>query len=110
MSYKITGPREAMPKALISAGSPSNPPATHAPHQTLDVTGPWKLTPDGATCLQMNLRRLVLGSNFRKPQNKIQTPPKLERLIKMIDNKQWPTLPADIKHWTRQYHPMRNVK
>ena len=81
MSDKITGPSDAMPKGLISAGSPSNPPVTHSLHQTLDVTGPWKLTPEGATCLQMNLRRLMLGSNFRKPQNKIQNPAQAGTLV-----------------------------
>ncbi|MEW8335297.1 MAG: hypothetical protein AB2558_11455 [Candidatus Thiodiazotropha sp.] len=33
----------------------------------------------------------MLGTIFRKAQNKIQVPAKLERLIKMIDKEQWPT-------------------
>jgi type I restriction enzyme M protein len=37
------------------------------------------------------------GTIFRKSQNKIQDPAKLERLIKMIDKEQWSTLPADVK-------------
>ncbi|MEW8467458.1 MAG: type I restriction-modification system subunit M N-terminal domain-containing protein, partial [Candidatus Thiodiazotropha sp.] len=39
----------------------------------------------------------TLGTIFRKSQNKIQDPAKLERLIKMIDKEQWSTLPADVK-------------
>lgn len=39
----------------------------------------------------------MLGTIFRKSQNKIQDPAKLERLIKMIDKEQWSTLPADVK-------------
>ena len=39
----------------------------------------------------------MLGTIFRKAQNKIQDPAKLERLIKMIDKEQWSTLPADVK-------------
>jgi type I restriction enzyme M protein len=39
----------------------------------------------------------MLGTIFRKAQDKIQDPAKLERLIKMIDKEQWPTLPADVK-------------
>lgn len=39
----------------------------------------------------------TLGTIFRKAQNKIQDPAKLERLIKMIDKEQWSTLPSDVK-------------
>ncbi len=39
----------------------------------------------------------TLGTIFRKAQNKIQDPAKLERLIKMIDKEQWSTLSADVK-------------
>lgn len=39
----------------------------------------------------------MLGTIFRKAQNKIQDPAKLERLIKLIDKEQWSTLPADVK-------------
>jgi type I restriction enzyme M protein len=39
----------------------------------------------------------MLGTIFRKAQNKIQDPAKLERLIKMIDKEQWSSLPADVK-------------
>ncbi|MBI3187271.1 MAG: SAM-dependent DNA methyltransferase [Gammaproteobacteria bacterium] len=39
----------------------------------------------------------MLGTIFRKAQNKIQDPAKLERLIKMIEKEQWSTLPADVK-------------
>ncbi|MES9853999.1 MAG: hypothetical protein ABW170_19470 [Candidatus Thiodiazotropha sp. L084R] len=39
----------------------------------------------------------TLGTIFRKAQNKIQDPAKLERLIKMIDKEQRSTLPADVK-------------
>lgn len=39
----------------------------------------------------------MLGTIFRKAQNKIQDPAKLERLIKMIDKEKWSTLPADVK-------------
>jgi type I restriction enzyme M protein len=39
----------------------------------------------------------MLGTIFRKAQNKIQDPAKLERLIKLIDKEEWSTLPADIK-------------
>ena len=38
----------------------------------------------------------MLGTIFRKAQNKIQDPAKLERLIKMIDKEQWSTLPAEL--------------
>lgn len=41
----------------------------------------------------------MLGTIFRKAQNKIQDPAKLERLIKMIDKEQWPT-----------FRKMQNVK
>ena len=39
----------------------------------------------------------MLGTIFRKAQNKITDPAKLERLIKMIGKEQWSTLPADVK-------------
>ena len=39
----------------------------------------------------------MLGTIFRKAQNKIQDPAKLECLIKMIDKEQWSILPADVK-------------
>jgi len=39
----------------------------------------------------------MLGTIFRKAQNKIQDPAKLERLIKMIDKESWATLPVDVK-------------
>ncbi|KUJ73043.1 class I SAM-dependent DNA methyltransferase [Thiomicrospira sp. WB1] len=39
----------------------------------------------------------MLGTIFRKAQNKIQDPAKLERLIKMIDKESWSTLPSDVK-------------
>ena len=39
----------------------------------------------------------MLGTIFRKAQNKIQDPAKLERLIKLIEKEQWSTLPADVK-------------
>lgn len=39
----------------------------------------------------------MLGTIFRKAQNKIQDPAKLERLIKMIEKEKWTTLPADVK-------------
>jgi type I restriction enzyme M protein len=40
----------------------------------------------------------MLGIIFRKAQNKIQDPAKLERLVKeLIDKEQWTTLDADVK-------------
>jgi hypothetical protein len=40
----------------------------------------------------------MLGIIFRKAQNKIQDPAKLERLIKdLIDREQWMTLDADVQ-------------
>jgi len=39
----------------------------------------------------------MLGTIFRKAQNKIQDPAKLERLIKLIEKEKWSTLPADVK-------------
>ena len=39
----------------------------------------------------------MLGTNFRKAQNKIQNIAKLKSLIKMIDKERWSTLPADVK-------------
>lgn len=39
----------------------------------------------------------MLGTIFRKSQNKIQDPAKLERLIKMIDKESWAMLPVDVK-------------
>jgi len=39
----------------------------------------------------------MLGTIFRKSQNKIQDPAKLEGLIKMIDKESWATLPVDVK-------------
>src|SRR4051812_26649891 len=40
----------------------------------------------------------MLGLTFRKAQNKIQDPAKLERLIKeLIDREQWLSLDADVK-------------
>jgi len=39
----------------------------------------------------------MLGTIFRKAQNKIQDPAKLERLIKLIEKEQWSTLPVDVK-------------
>ncbi|MCP3662694.1 MAG: SAM-dependent DNA methyltransferase, partial [Gammaproteobacteria bacterium] len=39
----------------------------------------------------------MLGTIFRKAQNKIQDPAKLERLIKMIEKEAWSTLSVDVK-------------
>lgn len=39
----------------------------------------------------------MLGDIFRKSQNKIQDPAKLERLIKMIDTETWTGLDIDVK-------------
>lgn len=39
----------------------------------------------------------MLGTIFRKAQNKIQDPAKLERLIKMIEKERWSTLSVDVK-------------
>lgn len=39
----------------------------------------------------------MLGTIFRKAQNKIQDPAKLERLILMIDKEAWSELPVDVK-------------
>ena len=39
----------------------------------------------------------MLGTIFRKAQNKIQDPAKLERLIRLIDKESWATLPVDVK-------------
>lgn len=39
----------------------------------------------------------MLGTIFRKAQNKAEDPAKLERLIKMIDKEQWAALPVDVK-------------
>jgi type I restriction enzyme M protein len=39
----------------------------------------------------------MLGDIFRKSQNKIQDPAKLERLVKMIDTETWTGLDIDIK-------------
>ena len=39
----------------------------------------------------------MLGTIFRKAQNKIQDPAKLERLIQMIEKEAWSTLPMDVK-------------
>ena len=39
----------------------------------------------------------MLGTIFRKAQNKIQDPAKRERLIKLIEKEAWSTLPVDVK-------------
>ena len=39
----------------------------------------------------------LLGLIYRKSQNKIQDPAKLERLIKLIDKEKWIGLPVDVK-------------
>ena len=39
----------------------------------------------------------MLGTIFRKAQNKIQDPAKLERLVQMIEKEAWSTLPMDVK-------------
>ena len=39
----------------------------------------------------------MLGTIFRKAQNKIQDSAKLERLIKMIEKESCSTLPVDVK-------------
>jgi len=39
----------------------------------------------------------MLGTIFRKAQNKIQDPAKLERLIQMIEKEAWSTSPVDVK-------------
>jgi type I restriction enzyme M protein len=39
----------------------------------------------------------MLGTIFRKAQNKIQDSAKLERLIKLIEKEVWSTLPVDFK-------------
>ncbi len=49
------------------------------------------------TLEQLGKQSGMLGTIFRKAQNKIQDPAKLERLIKMIDKEAWSTLPADVK-------------
>lgn len=49
------------------------------------------------TLEELGKQNSLLGTIFRKAQNKIQDPAKLERLIKMIDKESWSTLPADVK-------------
>lgn len=39
----------------------------------------------------------LLGTIFRKAQNKIQDPAKLKRLISLIDEEEWSSLDADVK-------------
>jgi hypothetical protein len=39
----------------------------------------------------------MLGTIFRKAQNKLQGPAKLERLSKLIEKEAWLTLPVGIK-------------
>ena len=41
----------------------------------------------------------MLGQIFIKAQNKIQYPPKLYRLIAMVDDPEWVTMGADIQHF-----------
>lgn len=49
------------------------------------------------TLERLSNREGILGTIFRKAQNKIQDPAKLERLIKMIEKEAWSTLPVDVK-------------
>ena len=49
------------------------------------------------TLEQLGKQSGMLGTIFRKAQNKIQDPAKLERLIKMIDKEAWSILPTDVK-------------
>ena len=39
----------------------------------------------------------MLGTIFRKAQNKIQDPAKLQRLIALIEKEAWSTLPMDVE-------------
>lgn len=49
------------------------------------------------TLEQLGKQGGMLGTIFRKAQNKIQDPAKLERLIKLIEKEAWSTLPVDVK-------------
>ena len=49
------------------------------------------------TLEQLGKKSGMLGTIFRKAQNKIQDSARLESLIKMIDKEAWSTLPADVK-------------
>lgn len=49
------------------------------------------------TLNELGRRSGMLGPIFRKAQNKIQDPAKLERLIQMIEKEAWSTLPVDVK-------------
>ncbi|MBK3776181.1 N-6 DNA methylase [Azospirillum brasilense] len=41
----------------------------------------------------------LLGTIFRKAQNKIQDPAKLKRVVSMIDEEEWSGLDVDVKGW-----------
>jgi type I restriction enzyme M protein len=52
----------------------------------------------------------MLGVVFRKAQNRIQDPAKLERLINdLIGNEQWMTLDADVKGDAYEGLPEKNA-
>ena len=46
---------------------------------------------------ELSKKKGILGKIFRKSQNKIQDPAKLQRLIHLIDQEQWSAMSTDVK-------------
>jgi type I restriction enzyme M protein len=79
-------------------GRPSFIPAGHDWPSLLSLSGDPLETHYRHTLEELGKKSGMLGIVFRKAQNKIQDPAKLERLIKeLIDREQWMTLDADVK-------------
>lgn len=90
---------------LKMADEQTKPPFNKPSVIPADYDWPSLLTKDGVD-LETHYRHLLetlakergmLGDIFRKSQNKIQDPAKLERLIKMIDTETWVGLDIDVK-------------
>ena len=59
------------------------------------------------TLKELGKKARMLGTLFRKTQNKTQHPAKLKRLIEMTGKEAWSTLPVDIKGGANQYFTPR---
>ncbi len=76
---------------------PSAIPEAWAWPSLLAKTGPGLETQYRETLLELGRQAGLLGVIFRKAQNRITDPAKLERLVKLIDEETWMRLDADVK-------------
>ena len=93
---KMAQEQEAMAKAL-GEPSPNQIPATYAWGTLLRKDGDDLEVQYRHILTELGKKPGLLGTIFRKAQNKLQDPAKLKRLVMLIDAETWSGLEADVK-------------